>query len=259
MKVLESNLNLRVDRKNDKNATNLDYSLKKEIAIEQLKYEADVYCNVEYMQCKDEEYLYEFSKAGYKRITALFGKDDRGILCYVKNKFSTQVIEKFDDPHFVHIRISNDGDFYDILIFRLLVSDGGQQDYEDRLKQWNKVMNYIDNDKKMKDRSRIIMTGDWNHGYIRERYDLGEHVQAVFNYQKIKADLAKRGLTMGIDIDPERPGRKVHSCLGRLAIDHIAVGSNLCFDKTPVYSDYEIEAPIGEPDHAYLLADIVRL
>ena len=31
MKVLESNLNLRVDRKNDKNATNLDYSLKKKL------------------------------------------------------------------------------------------------------------------------------------------------------------------------------------------------------------------------------------
>ena len=250
MKVLESNLNLRVDRKDDKDKTNLDYSLVKEIAIKQLKYEADIYCNVEYMQCKDEEYSYEFSKAGYKRITALFGKDDRGILCYVKNKFSTHIIRKFDKPHFVHIRISNDNDFYDILIFRLLVSDGKQQDYNDRLKQWNVVMKYID---KMEDTSKIIMTGDWNHGYIRDRYVPGTHVQAVFNYQKIKDDLDERRLTMGIDI---KPGHKEHSYLGYLAIDHIAVGSNLSFNQTPDYSDYEIKAPIGIPDHAYLFADI---
>ena len=52
LKIVESSLNLRVERRLGKE--NKDYLLSKEVAEEQLKLEADVYCNVEYMECKDE-------------------------------------------------------------------------------------------------------------------------------------------------------------------------------------------------------------
>ena len=80
--ILESSLNLRIDRNNHKLVHHSDYVLTSDVAKNQLEYEynADIYCNVEYMECQDEEYLFEFSKNGYKRITALF-EDNRGILC----------------------------------------------------------------------------------------------------------------------------------------------------------------------------------
>ncbi len=68
LKILESSFNLRVEN----GKTNTDYELKKTVADKQLGYEhIDLYCNVEYMECQDEEYLYESGKK-YKMIYALF-------------------------------------------------------------------------------------------------------------------------------------------------------------------------------------------
>lgn len=90
LRFLLPSLNLRVET--TKKKTNLDYTLSKDVADQQLKFDIDgkgksnidIFCNMEYMECIDEEYLYEFKKANYKRVTALFGKHNRGILCYVK-------------------------------------------------------------------------------------------------------------------------------------------------------------------------------
>ncbi len=258
MKVLESSLNLRVDRSNRSRRTNLDYSLSVDVAKEQLHYKggADLYCNVEYMECLDEEYLHEFSQKGYKRITALFGQDNRGILCYIKKDYTVQIIKSMSDPHFLHFKASKDNKSYDIIIFRILVSKWKSKDVEsikkefnERLKQWKTVCNYIDT---MKDKSRIILTGDWNHARILPEYeeDMGQY---YFSYQRIRTDLESRGISMGIDI---QPGHKEHSYKGYLAIEHIAIGEGLSFTKKPEYSDYDKDAPIGKPDHAYLFAEI---
>lgn len=251
MKILEASLNLRVDRKFDKNKTNLDYELKSEVAKMQLEYEADIYCNVEYMECQDEEYLQSFFNKGYKRITALFGKDNRGILCYVKKKYKIEIIERKSRPHFLHFRMYNTDDtFLDIIVFRILVSDGTRKDYEDRLEQWNAVLSYLD---EMDDTSRVAIMGDWNHGYIREKYIEGKHNQYCYNYQKIKEDLDKRNINMGIELSE---GHCEHSYVGYLAIDHIAIGEGLIFNIDPSYSKYKKNAPIGTPDHAFLFAGV---
>ena len=246
MRVLESSLNLRVEN----GRTNLDYSLSTNVAEAQLQYAADLYCNVEYMECLDEEYLHEFSRKGYKRITALFGHNNRGILCYIKNDYTVEVIKRMSDPHFLHFRASKDDESYDIIVFRILVSNSSLEDFKNRLNQWNAVIAYIDN---MQDKSRIILAGDWNHARILSEYgkDMGQY---YFSYQKIKADLEGRKISMGMDL---RPGHKEHSALGFVAIDHIAIGEGLAFTKKPEYSDYEKNAPIGKPDHAYLFAEII--
>ena len=47
LKILESNLNLRVDRRYNKKNLNTKYILKKEVAEAQLAYkDIDLYCNV---------------------------------------------------------------------------------------------------------------------------------------------------------------------------------------------------------------------
>ena len=69
LKIVESSLNLRVERRLGKE--NKDYLLSKEVAEEQLKLDADVYCNVEYMECKDEKYMEAFEKTGYTPYKAL--------------------------------------------------------------------------------------------------------------------------------------------------------------------------------------------
>ncbi len=249
LRILESSLNLRVDRRNDARLSNTDYQLKKEVAREQLAYkDVDLYCNVEYMECQDEEYLYEFSK-GYKRISALFGKDNRGILCYVKKELGITVVHRKEYPHFLHFRITKNNETADVIVFRILVSDSSKEDFEDRAKQWNIVMEYIDSN--IKETSRLILTGDWNHARVRSQY--AGYNQESFHYQKIKNDLKIRGLSMGINL---KPGHKEHSYAGYLAIDHIAVGDAFSYLEAPGYSHYHPNAPIGTPDHAYLLACI---
>lgn len=141
----------------------------------------------------------------------------------------------------------------DVIAFRILVEDSTQRDFEDRLRQWKKVMNYIDT--KINDKTKLVLLGDWNHAYIREHYVKGEYDQNHFNYQKIKCDLENRNLKMGIDVKPKH---KEHSYKGYLAIDHIAVASSICYgSKKPYYSsNYGQFAPIGKPNHAFLVAEI---
>ena len=258
LRILLTSLNLRVEKKFNK--TNLDYKLSKDVATQQLKFrdkyeiksDMDIFCNMEYMECQDEEYLYEFKKANYKRVTALFGEYNRGILCYLKNDYRVDIIEKMKEPHLLHFRITICENLIDIIAFRILVDDGKQADFDDRLKQWEKVMKYVDS--KIKDKSKLILMGDWNHARIVYQYIQGKHMQYVYNYQKIKTDLKSRDLKMGIDI---APGHKEHSSKGYLAIDHIAVGESIMFASQPYYSDnYDKKAPIGTPDHAFLFAEI---
>ena len=63
LKIVETSLNLRVERRLGKQ--NRDYLLSKDVAEEQLKLGADVYCNVEYMECQDKKYMEAFKNAGY--------------------------------------------------------------------------------------------------------------------------------------------------------------------------------------------------
>ena len=124
--IMESSLNLRMDRTNSPLKHNSDYILTSDVAKKQLqfkKYMADIYCNVEYMECQDEEYLLEFSKKGYKRITALF-EDNRGILCYVRKDIQiTNVVHRMKSPHLLHFQIIKDDRLLNIIVFRILVSD----------------------------------------------------------------------------------------------------------------------------------------
>ena len=249
MKILESSLNLRVP----KGMTNLDYSLSVDVAKAQLSYGADFYCNVEYMKCLDEEYLREFSQNGYQGITALFGKNHRGILCYIKEDYTVEVIKRMSDPHFLHFKASKGDESYDIIVFRILTKNTSIEDFKDRSYQWDTVCNYIDT---MEDKSRIILTGDWNHARILSEYE-EDKGQYYFSYQKIRTYLESRGISMGMDL---QPGHREHSYTTekgiKLAIDHIAIGEGLSFTKKPEYSDYYKKAPIGTPDHAYLFAEI---
>lgn len=257
LRILLTNLNLRVEKKSSK--TNLDYVLSKNIARSQLEFkdkykeinDIDMFCNVEYMECQDEEYLFEFRRANYKRVTALYGNDNRGILCYLKNCYRVNIIKKIEEPHFLHFQLIMEDHIVDIIVFRILISNGQQEDFNDRLKQWEKTMKYIDDN--FKDKLKLILIGDWNHAHIKSQYIQGEHFQYVFNYQRIRKDLKDRGLEMGIDIAPQHTE---HSYKGYLAIDHIAVGKAVSFASQPYYSEYNQDAPIGEPDHAFLFADV---
>lgn len=255
LRILLSSLNLRVE----KTKTNLDYLLSKDVAQSQLKFkdkyeeknEIDIFCNVEYMKCNDEEYLNEFVNAGYQSVTALFGADSRGILCYAKNRYQMKIIKKIEEPHFLHFKLKAEDCDIDIIVFRILVSDSSQKDFSDRLIQWTSVMKYIDSC--IKNTSKLILIGDWNHAYIRDRYIKGKHFQYVFNYQKIKKDLEKRGLKMGMNLNHQHTE---HSYQGYLAIDHIAVGEAISFRSQPYYSEYDSNTQIGKPDHAFLFADM---
>lgn len=252
--ILESSLNLRMDRNDNQRIHHSDYVLKGDVAKNQLQYSADIYCNVEYMECQDEEYLFEFSNKGYKRITALF-EDNRGILCYIKKDIQiTNVVRKMKSPHLLHFQIIKDNRLLNIIVFRILVSDGSKADFYNRKLQFDSVMQYID----FIGTSDLIITGDWNHANVRIVYDPVNHNQFIFNYQYICSELKKRGLKMGININPKISHKEsgIHSYNGFLAIDHIAIGTDLKFISMPKYSPYACNAPIGTPDHAFVFTEI---
>ena len=251
IKIQEANLNLRVDRRNHPDATNMSYSLGRKIAEAQLYQtkNADFYCNVEYMQCQDSEYLQCFTYAGYQPITATFGKDKRGIIALAKKEIEVTIVKRMEDPHFLHLHAIKDKEGADIIVFRILTYNSSDKDFRDRRLQWDKVMKYIDTE--ISDPSKTILTGDWNHAKIRTNYQ-GEP-QRFFSYQLIEEDLNKRKLSMGMKLSE---GHSEHSYMGHLAIDHIAIGQAFCYTDEPSYSPYQINAPIGTPDHAFISAEI---
>ena len=79
IKIVETSLNLRVEKRIGK--VNSDYLLSKGVAEKQLGLEADVYCNVEYMECNDTEYMEAFDVAGYVPYKGLDTLNQRGIMC----------------------------------------------------------------------------------------------------------------------------------------------------------------------------------
>ena len=87
IKIVETSLNLRVEKRLGKG--NNDYLLSKEVAEKQLKLGADVYCNVEYMECNDanhddvSDYRYQqlFTEiCDYKEIYDSVGKEKYGLV-----------------------------------------------------------------------------------------------------------------------------------------------------------------------------------
>lgn len=107
MKIAETSLNLRVEKRLGK--VNSDYLLSKDVAEKQLKLGADVYCNVEYMECNDAKYMETFDEAGYVPYKGLDVLNQRGILCMVRKEYPVRLINMFEDPHMLHIQVEKDG------------------------------------------------------------------------------------------------------------------------------------------------------
>lgn len=197
LRILESSLNLRVDRRNDARLSNTDYQLKKEVAREQLAYkDVDLYCNVEYMDVRTRSIFMIFQRLQTDQLRFWQRQSGNTLLCEkgAGNNGSPQK----EYPHFLHFRITKNNETADVIVFRILVSDSSKEDFEDRAKQWNIVMEYIDSN--IKETSRLILTGDWNHARVRSQY--AGYNQESFHYQKIKNDLKIRGLSMGINLKP---------------------------------------------------------
>lgn len=242
IKIVESSLNLRIE----KGKKPKDYSLKKRIADKQLSlFGTDIFTNVEYMDCKNDEYLSAFEKAGYKSYIALDPKE-RGILCEIKNEYTVEKIAKMNEPHLLHLRVKSENDFINLITVRLLVSDGGAADYKDRKIQWDNVIHYL---KSLNDKSHIVLTGDFNHGVINEDGDYHSKPREYYNYQMVVKDLKKEN----IELFP----MEGNSYRNYMKIDHIATGNDITVDNA-VYKDmFNGAEGIGIPDHSCIIANII--
>lgn len=253
-KILMSNLNLRVE----KGKTNQDYRLDRNIAAVQLNYEPDVLVNVEDMDgCNREEYD-DLLRESYKRIEATDDRQRRGVSCWVKDKFHAEKIFSMSDPHFLHVLISKNDVRVNFLVIRILTMSSSwspqeviDADFKDRCGQWKRVMKYVDN---LKDKSNIILTGDFNHGVISQRHS-HDQARRFYNYQMIYDDLKKRN----IPIAPIEG----YSKDGFLKIDHIATSSTIeVMDaKYEDPFDYlgtqkERTKRIGIPDHSIIFSTV---
>lgn len=241
MKFLETSLNLRIERGKRKE----DYILSSDVAKKQLTLSADIYSNVEYMNCDNSEYLTIFQKAGYNAYTALDQKG-RGILCEVKNNYKAECIHTMTSPHMMHLRITRDSMVVDLITVRILVSGGDKQDYKDRKKQWDKVINYI---AKLPDKSHIILTGDFNHGVISDNIaTYKSKSREFFNYQMILRDTENNGIEL-YPIDGM-------SYKGYMKIDHLITGDKIVVDNA-IYRDmFAGISEIGVPDHSSIVAEL---
>lgn len=242
LKIVETSLNLRLERRLGKN--NKDYLLSKDVAEEQLKLEADVYCNVEYMECQDKKYMEAFKNAGYTAYKALDTYNKRGIMCMVKNNYTVGVINMFEEPHMMHIQLNKDGTIFNLITVRILISGGDDVDYLSRKAQWNKVLNYIES---LDNKDNLCITGDFNHGVISEEYR-EDQARRFFNYQMVVDSLREKNISVA-SIDGM-------SYKGYMKIDHLATSENMKVleaEYLDVFGEHRI---IGVPDHSMIVARV---
>ena len=241
IKIVETSLNLRVEKRLGK--VNSDYLLSKKVAEEQLKLGADVYCNVEYMECNDVEYMETFDIAGYVPYKGLDTLNQRGIMCMVKKEYSAKMIHRFEDPHMLHIQVEKEGKTIDVVTVRILISGSNDADYIDRKAQWNKILDYLDSI----ENNLLCITGDFNHGVISERYRKDE-ARRFFNYQTFVESLEKKDIKVA-PIDGM-------SYRGYMKIDHLCTSDKLRVleaEYLDVFGEHRI---IGVPDHRLIVARV---
>ncbi|MCI5713243.1 MAG: hypothetical protein SO160_11610 [Lachnospiraceae bacterium] len=241
-KIVETSLNLRVERRFGKE--NKDYLLSKDVAEEQLKLGADVYCNVEYMECNNKKYMEAFKKAGYVPYKGLDSYNQRGILYMVRKDYLVKAIHMLENPHMMHIQIEKEGKKVDIITIRILVSGSDDADYISRKEQWNKILKYIDT---LENKENLCLTGDFNHGVISEEYK-EDQARQYFNYQMIVNSLKEKNISLA-SIDGM-------SYKGYMKIDHLCTSENLnVLDAAyvDVFGEHRI---IGVPDHSMIVARI---
>ena len=237
-KIVETSLNLRVEKSLGK--MNTDYLLSKDIAEEQLKLEADIYCNVEYMECENAEYMKLFEKAGYSSYVGL-DINRRGIMCMVRKEYLVKIIKTLDDPHMMHIQIKMENRTVDIITVRILISNSDETDYIDRRDQWVKILDYIDS---VENKEYLIITGDFNHGVISKIYK-DNQPRRFFNYQMIEESLKKRNIGVA--------SIKGMSYKNYMKIDHFCMSRKIRVEEAK-YVDLFCEHKIGVPDHKLIAA-----
>ena len=238
---METSLNLRLER----GKKNEDYILSKDIAVKQLKIpDVDIYCNVEYMHCKNDEYLRAFKEAGYNAFTAVDEKG-RGILCEVNNEYQVTMIYQMAEPHMLHLQISKGDTQINLITVRLLVAGGDSSDFKRRKEQWDKITNYIEG---LSDKSDLIVTGDFNHGVINNNGNYFSKPREFYNYQMVLSDLRKRN----VEIYPISG----NSYRGYMKIDHIATGKAIKVTNAKYKDVFDNVNCIGIPDHSCIIAEL---
>lgn len=240
LKIVETSLNLRIERGHER----MEYVLSKVVADKQLALQADVYCNVEFMECDNREYLNAFNNAGYSIYAAVDDMQHRGVMYAVKKEFAVEEIASMQDPHMLHIRISKDSHYVDVITFRILVAGGDDADYLDRKEQWDRVMAYVDG---LEDKGHLVLIGDWNNGVISDAYT-DEHARRFFNYQMFAKSLEERNIELY-----EMEG----TSWGGTKLDHIASGDHIIILDARYKEEFPIEASIiGVPDHKLIIAEL---
>ena len=242
LKIVETSLNLRVERKYGKE--NMDYLLSKEVAEEQLKLDADVYCNVEYMECKDEKYMEAFEKAGYTAYKALDTYNNRGILYMVRNGYSVKVIHIFEKPHMMHIQLEKAGTIFNLITVRILIAGSDDTDFSGRKEQLDNLLEYSDS---LENKDNLCITGDFNHGVISKEYQ-DDQARRFYNYQMLVEGLSEKGITLA-DIEGM-------SYKGYMKIDHLGTTEDLKVLETEYLDVFGEHRIIGIPDHSMIVAMI---
>lgn len=242
IKFVETSLNLRIEKGKRKE----DYSLSQNIAKKQLSItDTDIFSNVEFMDCKNSDYLKIFEDSGYKSHTSLDEKG-RGILCEIKKEYMVSKMGEMTEPHMLHLRVEKGNEYIDLITVRILVAGGDDEDFKDRNKQWKKVLNYIEN---LSDKSHLVLTGDINHGVIsNDPNGYRNKPRQYFNYQMVVTDLKNKNIILY--------PMEGNSYRGYMKIDHIAAGERIVVD-TAVYKDiFGNTEVIGVPNHRCIVANI---
>lgn len=241
LKVLETNLNLRIER----GKVIDDYQHDEEVGRTQASFGADIICNVEDEACEDEGYRKQLKD--YRPIFGMEDSQQRGNSVYVRSCYKAEKITVMTEPHLLHVKIYFEEDHLNLLVLRILVSDGSQEDFKDRKKQFEKVVSYLES---LEDKHNIILTGDWNHGVINDngiyKRDAGRY---YFDYQYIVSCLSKHKMSLA--------QIKGYSFKGYMRIDHMAVSDDIRICKIEYVDVFKnLDEGIGIPDHKPILAEI---
>lgn len=241
MKIVETSLNLRFEKGKE------DYFLSKDISEKQLAFpDVDVYANVEFMVCNNDEYLSAFKKAGYN-VHISVDENGRGILCLIKKEYKVTKIGEMADPHMQHLRLEKGNEYFDLITLRILVSNKTDADFKDRKNQFGRILSYIE--KNVLDKTRLVLIGDFNHGVICDNVNGYKSTPRQFyNYQMIVEDLKNQNITLA-----EIEG---YSFRGFMKIDHIATGEKIAVVSAEYKDVFNNTEVIGIPDHSCIVTNI---
>ncbi len=142
-------------------------------------------------------------------------------------------------PDFLQIEMLIENEKYCIIGTRIKIKKLSEDDYEKRMKQVEKLLEYIKKEV-IEPNKKIVILGDFNNGMIRENKVYEGNCARIYNYHKIEDEFEKNGFKICPPKGYSSWGLQFHKgdfAYGYIKNDHMIISNNINIDD--VNSQYD--------------------